>query len=250
MNDSKCAAKLRAQLKRFLGELLPHFSRPKVSFLGDMIYGLMAGGDVKLSSICRAYRPRITMKKAGDRLCMHLNDKRIEEVLHNFIAGKVAKRIRKDTLIIVDPSDIQKPYARQMDFLSKVWDGSKGDVGSNLGYYGCMAVACENGGRRPMPMHLRFWSLAHAPRGVHGAPAPLPPCRGLTSDRSLKWPALPGRPGLGRTSGETFGEARFTGLTENCYTTNQSQESTCLTLLRNECCVGYSPRSAVWVREG
>ena len=66
MNDSKCAAKLRAQLKRFLGELLPHFSRPKVSFLGDMIYGLMAGGDVKLSSICRAYRPRITMKKAVD----------------------------------------------------------------------------------------------------------------------------------------------------------------------------------------
>ena len=50
MNDSKCAAKLRAQLKRFLGELLPHFSRPKVSFLGDMTYGLMTGGDVKLSS--------------------------------------------------------------------------------------------------------------------------------------------------------------------------------------------------------
>ena len=31
-----------------------------------------------------------------------------------------------------------------MDFLSKVWDGSKGAVGDNLGYYGCMAVACEN----------------------------------------------------------------------------------------------------------
>ena len=33
---------------------------------------------------------------------------------------------------------------------------------------------------------------------------------------------------------ETFG-CRFTGLTENCYTTNQSQRSTCLTMLRNEC---------------
>ena len=32
---------------------------------------------------------------------------------------------------------------------------------------------------------------------------------------------------------------RFTGLTENCYTTNQSQESTCLTMLHNEYCVGY-----------
>ena len=34
-------------------------------------------------------------------------------------------------------------------------------------------------------------------------------------------------------------EACFAGLTENCYTANQSQESTCLTMLRNECCVGY-----------
>ena len=147
MNDSKIAAKLRAQLKRFLGELLPHFSKPKTAFLGDMFYGLMAGGDVKLSKICRAYRPTITMKKAGDRLCMHLDDERIEKTLHSFIARKVARRVKPDTLIIVDPSDIQKPYATQMDFLSKVWDGSKGAVGDNLGYYGCMAVACENGGR-------------------------------------------------------------------------------------------------------
>ncbi len=52
-----------------------HFSKPKTAFLGDMFYGLMAGGDVKLSKICRAYRPTITMKKAGDRLCMHLDDR-------------------------------------------------------------------------------------------------------------------------------------------------------------------------------
>ena len=67
MNDSKIAAKLRTQLKRFFGELLPHFSKPKTAFLGDMFYGLMAGGDVKLSKICRAYRPAITMKKAGGK---------------------------------------------------------------------------------------------------------------------------------------------------------------------------------------
>ena len=101
MNDSKTAAKLRAQLKRFLGGLLPHFSEPKTAFLGDMFYGLMAGGDVKLSKICRAYRPTITMKKAGDRLCMHLNDERIEKTLHEFIAKKVARHVKSDTLIIV-----------------------------------------------------------------------------------------------------------------------------------------------------
>ena len=34
-------------------------------------------------------------------------------------------------------------------------------------------------------------------------------------------------------------EARFTSPTENCYITNKSQESTCQTMLRNECCTGY-----------
>ncbi len=70
--------------------------------------------------------------------------------------------------------------------------------------------------------------LAHAPRGVHGAPAPPPPCRGLTPHRSLKWRSLRLKPAM-----------LYTGLAENCHTTNQSQESTCLTLLRNECRVGY-----------
>ena len=68
MNDSKIAAKQRAQLKRFLGELLPHFSKPRTAFLGDMFYGLMAGGDVKLSKICRAYRPTITFRISTTRI--------------------------------------------------------------------------------------------------------------------------------------------------------------------------------------
>lgn len=75
---------------------------------------------------------------------MHLDDEGIEKTLHSFITRKVARRIKSDTLIIVDPSDIQKPYATQMDFLSKVWYDSKGAVGDNLGYYGCMAVASRD----------------------------------------------------------------------------------------------------------
>ena len=39
-----------------------------------------------------------------------------------------------------------------------MWDGSKGEVGDNLGYWGCMAVACDSGGRRPIPLHFRLWS--------------------------------------------------------------------------------------------
>lgn len=82
----------------------------------------------------------------------------LEAGLHRFIASEGAKRVHKDTLVILDPSDVQKPYAKKMEYLAKVWDGSKGEVGDNLGFWGCMAVACESGGRRPVPLHFRLWS--------------------------------------------------------------------------------------------
>ena len=47
---------------------------------------------------------------------------------------------------------MQKPYAKKMEYIAKVWDGSRGEVGDNLGYWGCMAVACESGGCRPVPL--------------------------------------------------------------------------------------------------
>ena len=88
MNDSKIAAKLRAQLKRFLGELLPHFSKPKTAFLGDMFYGLMAGGDVKLSKICRAYRPAITMKSLHN-FSRYLGDSH-DDILLSYVPNIIA----------------------------------------------------------------------------------------------------------------------------------------------------------------
>jgi hypothetical protein len=123
-----------------------------------MIYGIMVEKDVKLSSIVRALKEKTTPKKVEDRLSRMLSSAGLEAGLHGFIASEGARRVRKDTLIILDPSDVQKPYAKKMEYLAKVWDGSKGDVGDNLGFWGCMAVACESGGRRPIPLHFRLWS--------------------------------------------------------------------------------------------
>ena len=63
--------------------------------------------------------------------------------------------------MIVDPTDVQKEYADKMPYLAKVWDGSKGRVGDNLGYTLCMAIACENGCRKIVPLMLRLWSSVH-----------------------------------------------------------------------------------------
>jgi hypothetical protein len=158
MYDTTIATKLLSQLNSFLGRISPHFHKPVARFIGDMMYGIMAEKDVKLSSIVRALKEKITPKKVEDRLSRMLSSSELEHTLHDVIAEMGATKVHKDTLIILDPSDIQKPYAKKMEHLAKVWDGSKGEVSDNLGYWGCMAVACESGGRRPIPLHFRLWS--------------------------------------------------------------------------------------------
>ena len=158
MYDTTIAAKLLAQLESFLGRISPHFRKPVARFIGDMIYGIMVEKDVKLASVVRALKEKITPKKVEDRLSRMLSSDGLETKLHEVIATEGAKKVHNDTLIILDPSDVQKPYAKKMEYLAKVWDGSKGEVGDNLGFWGCMAIACESGGRRPVPLHFRLWS--------------------------------------------------------------------------------------------
>ena len=85
----------------------------------------------------------------------------MDSKIHGSILCDAACGIHEDTLIIIDPTDVQKTYAKKMPYLAKVWDGSRGRVGDNLGYTLCMAIACENGCRKIVPLMLRLWSSVH-----------------------------------------------------------------------------------------
>ena len=158
MDSSRTALKVRAQLDGFLGIFSARFSKPMRRFLSQMLFGIQAAQDVKLSRIGRALQESIPLGKTENRLSRNLAHGRLDETLHECVLEHVAPTIGRDTLVVVDPSDIQKDYARKMPYLAKVWDGSKGDVGDNLGYSGCMAVACESGARRMTPLVFRLWS--------------------------------------------------------------------------------------------
>ncbi len=65
MYDTTIAAKLLGQLDSFLGRISPHFPKPVARFIGDMMYGIMAEKDVKLTSVVRALKEGITPKKGN-----------------------------------------------------------------------------------------------------------------------------------------------------------------------------------------
>ena len=43
-----------------MGRISPHFHKPTARFIGDMIYGIMVEKDIKLASIVRALKEKIT----------------------------------------------------------------------------------------------------------------------------------------------------------------------------------------------
>ena len=54
MNRILIAHRVREQLDGFLGIFSPRFSKPRLKFIGLMVFGMQARQDVKLSSIARA----------------------------------------------------------------------------------------------------------------------------------------------------------------------------------------------------
>ena len=91
MYDTTIAAKLLGQLESFLGRISPHFHKPVARFIGDMVYGIMVEKDVKLSSIVRALKEKITPKKVEDRLSRMLSSNGLEAGLHDVIARSIAR---------------------------------------------------------------------------------------------------------------------------------------------------------------
>jgi len=156
MNRTQTALKIRDQIERFSGIFSPHFSKPQSRFIADMLFGIQASQDTRLSEISRALDEPIETKKTEERLCRHLAVEGMDQRINEQIAKHASRRVHRDTLIVVDPTDIRKRYARRMPYLARIRDGSTGQPAD--GYWGCVALACEPGKRRAIPLHQRLWS--------------------------------------------------------------------------------------------
>lgn len=148
--------KLRAQIGKFSGELSGGLCKARRRFVEEMIYGLQARGSVLLTEVGRALDEPISLKKTEERLSNNLSDRRLLDVLGDELLSRGACLVDDDTLLIVDPSDLCKKYARKMEYLAEVRDGSEKTIGN--GYWMCEVVGAETGGSEVVPLAQSLWS--------------------------------------------------------------------------------------------
>ena len=68
------------------------------------------------------------MKKTVTRLSSRLGYGGLSDHLTDRIIDDASSRITEDTLLIIDPSETAKKYAKKMQYLDTVRDGSDGGL--------------------------------------------------------------------------------------------------------------------------
>lgn len=156
MDSARIAQKLRAQIVDFSGELSRGFPKVVSRLVREMIYGIQARQSVRLTEVSRALDEPIPMKKTVTRLSRQLGNPRLGTWLGGRLLTLAAARIKETTLLILDLSDVHKKYAKRMEHLGMVWDGSEKEKG--WGYWTLNIIGAETNSAAVLPLYGRLFS--------------------------------------------------------------------------------------------
>jgi hypothetical protein len=148
--------KVRGQIRVFSGKLCKGMGKVVGRFVEEMLYGIQARGSVRLSEIARSLADDASVKKRIDRLSRNLGREGLGDEISRGVLEEGASRIERDTLLIVDPTDITKKYAKKMECLAGVRDGSEKQKG--LGYWVDTIVGARVDSPEIIPLVHRLYS--------------------------------------------------------------------------------------------
>lgn len=102
-----------------------HLSRVEQKFLADLVLGILRSQSVQLASIARASGEGKNLRTVFNRLDINLGKYDLSRAYER-AQRKMLAQLDEGTLLIFDPSDIVKPFAKKLEGLRLVRDGSAG----------------------------------------------------------------------------------------------------------------------------
>jgi hypothetical protein len=154
--NSFTVSRFKAQVNKFSGIISKGLSVPKQKLIKQMMYGIQASKDVKLSNISRALQEPIALIKTEDRLSRNLDDVDFTEQINRQTLRLGEHKINDAMVIAIDPGDIMKPYAKAMEKLCGIWDGSEGE--NARGYHLCQVTAANLEHNKIVPLYCEAYS--------------------------------------------------------------------------------------------
>jgi hypothetical protein len=156
-HNSKIAGRIKAQITRFGHKISGGYKKPLRKWMIQMFYGIQASKDVKLSNIARSLNEEIPLIKTETRLSRNLGRMDLTEPINGKLIAEGGRRIQQETVIALDISDLDKPYAEKMEYLAWVRDGSTGETKSK-GYWLIDVLGADVEGEDLIPLYGELYS--------------------------------------------------------------------------------------------
>lgn len=148
---------ISSNLHGFLKRIGNNLSVPDKKFLRDGLIGLLRSGQPVVCQMARHVpNPRTKFLSRLDRLEAHLvKDSDFDDKLKTALPHEWLPFVQEQTPILLDLSDIAKPYAKKMDYLATVRDGSTGEL---VNGYWLVEVYASLSRKNPVPVLLEPFS--------------------------------------------------------------------------------------------
>lgn len=121
-----------------------------------MLFGIQKAKDIKLSEISRVLCEDIALIKTENRLSHNLMSFDLSDHINDELSRLTAGKLNIDDIIAIDPGDISKPYAKEMEHLCGIWDGSH-QKGAR-GYHLCQIVIANTEHTKVVTCYSHLWS--------------------------------------------------------------------------------------------
>lgn len=154
--NSFTIGRFKAQANKFSGNIAKGLSLPTRRLIKELVYGIQAGKDVKVSNIARCLQEDIPLLKTEDRLCRNLAKRDLTAHINEQILRLGDDKITDEMVIAIDPGDIMKPYAKDMEKLCGIYDASEGESGQ--GYHLCQVTAANLEHNKIVPLYEEAFS--------------------------------------------------------------------------------------------
>jgi hypothetical protein len=99
MHASKVRSRLKAQLTKFSSQLCEDLAKPLAKFVSQMLFGIQASRDVKLSNIARSLKEDISLMRTEKRLSRNFKSAELEKELSRQLVKMGSPRVQSNTVL-------------------------------------------------------------------------------------------------------------------------------------------------------
>ena len=154
--NSTTINRFKMQVNKFSGNISKELSKCKQRLVKEMLYGIQASKDVKLSNISRALQENIPLIKTEDRLSRNLASEDLTTHINSQILRLGDDKINDSMVIAIDAGDMMKPYAKAMENLCNIYDASAKTLAK--GYHLCQVTGANLAHDTIVPLYSEAYS--------------------------------------------------------------------------------------------